>query len=134
MTPGTWPLTVYRNAPFVETIAEFEAIDFTGATFAMQVRDYRDAEGAALIDLAGATAGTQGISCAVTTDGDGVPTSFVTVQIDKATIDATRPWPANGQKANTDVKLFYDLKITGGGYPETRWLQGLFTIEAGVTE
>ena len=134
MTPGTFNLTVQRWAPYVATPFAFEGFDFSAATFAMQVRAYRDAEGAALITLAGATAGTEGISCVVTTDADDVDTSWLTVQIDEATIEAVLPWPANGQKSNTDVVLYYDLVITGGGYVKTRWLQGTFTIEAGVTQ
>ena len=134
MTPGTLNLTVQRWAPYVATPFIFEGLDFSAATFAMQVRQYRDAEGDPLISLVGAAAGSEGISCAVTTDGDGVDWSYLTVQIDEATIEAVLPWPANGQKANTDVSLYYDLVITGGGYPKTRWVQGSFIIQAGVTQ
>jgi hypothetical protein len=37
MTPGTLPITVYRNVPFVEPI-RFVGYNFTGGTFALQVR------------------------------------------------------------------------------------------------
>ena len=132
MTPGTLDLRVQRWAPFIDTIA-FEGFDFTGATFALQVRQYRDAAGSALISLTGATAGSQGISCVVTTDA-GIPTSTLTIQIEEATIEGTLAYPGSGVKAGSDVTVYYDLVITGGGWPKTRWLQGTFTIEAGVTQ
>ena len=138
MTPAALPLTVQRWAPFVEAAFAFEGFDFSAATFEMQVRSYRDAEGDPLIDLIGATAGTEGISCVVTVDADDVSTSWLTVQIDEVTINAVLPFVVTGgvpnRKANTDVSLYYDLKITGGGYPKTRWAQGSFTIEAGVSQ
>lgn len=131
MTPGTVPITVYRNTPFADSV-RFVGLDFTGATFAMQVRLQKAAEGDPLIDLAGATAGSEGLSVIVAEE-DGVDVSTVTIQIDEATIDACLPWPANGQKAGTDVELFYDLVITGGGLPKTRWIEGAFIIREGVT-
>lgn len=96
----------------------------------MQVRQNPDEpSGSALISLSGASAGTQGVSVSVSVDA-GVSTSLLTIQIDKATINAV---PRAGKVGN-DVTLFYDLKITGGGLPETRWFEGTFTVEAGVTQ
>lgn len=130
MTPVNVPLRVSRYAPFVEAPFAIRGLDMSAATFAMHVRQNRDeATGTALITLAGATAGTQGISVSVVTV-DAVDTSILTVQIDKATINAI---PKAG-KAGQDVVLVYDLKITGGGLPETRWFEGSFTIAAGSTQ
>lgn len=131
MTPATLNFDIQRNAPFKDTI-RFRGLDFTGATMAMQFRQYRAAEGDPLIDLANATAGLEGLSVAVA-DEDGITVSTVTIQIDKATVNATLPWPANGQKAGTDPITYHDLKITGGGLPETRWVQGIAPIREGVT-
>ena len=132
MTPGTLNLTAYRNVPFLEAI-RFVGLDFTGGTFALQVRDYVAAEGSALLTLGNATAGTQGLSVVVTEE-DGLDVSTLTIQIDEATIDALRPWPANGQKAKSGaVALRYDLIITATGLPKSRWLEGAFTIAEGVT-
>lgn len=131
MTPGKFNFDIQRHAPFKESL-RFKGYDFTGATFAMQFRKYRAAQGDPLIDLENASSGAQGLSVVVTEES-GVTISTVTVQINKSTIDATEPWPANGQKAETDVELYYDLKITGGGIPETRWIEGTATIREGVT-
>lgn len=125
--PGNVPLRVYRNTPFVQviTVANY---NFSAATFAAQVRAYRDAPGSALITLGNAAAGSQGISCTYS-----APTSTIILQIDEATIDALLPFPANGVKAGADVNLFWDFHVTGGGLVKTRLLQGTFTIEPGVT-
>jgi hypothetical protein len=132
MTPGTLNLTVQRNAPYLPDTFDFQGYDFTGATFAMHVRTLRGLTGTALITLAGATAGTQGLSVTTSVAG-GVTTSHVQIQIDEATIDAVLPASSNGQKAGTDVVLYYDLIITGGGVGKVRWLEGTFTIHEGVT-
>jgi len=129
MTPVTLDLVARRWAPFVEVPFGFEAFDFSAATFEMQVRTLRDLTGDPLIDLTNATAGTEGISCEVTTT-DGVDTSFLTVQIDEATLNDL---PFAGKRGQNFVG-YYDLKITGGGLPKTRWFQGKFTCEAGVTQ
>lgn len=131
MTPATLNFDILRNQPFVDTI-RFRGLDFTGATMAMHFRQYRAATGDPLIGLANATAGLEGLSVVVTEE-DGITISIVTIQIDKTTVNATLPWPANGQKANTDVTTYHDLKITGGGLPEMRWVQGIAPIREGVT-
>lgn len=131
MTPGTLNLTAYRNVPYLEAI-RFVGFDFAGGTFALQVRLLPGTAGSALIGLTNATAGTQGLSVAVTEEG-GLDVSTLTIQIDEATIDSLLPASTNGQKAGTDVALFYDIIITGGGLGKTRWLEGSFTIAEGVT-
>lgn len=119
-------LSVNRWQPWIDT-ATFEARDFTGATFKMQVRDTKDKSGDPRIDLGNATAGSEGISWVVTTT-DGVPNSTLTFQIDKATIDAV---PVTSPPGGDQV-LYYDLHVTSGGI-ERRELEGTFTIRAGVT-
>jgi len=131
MTPGTLNITAYRNVPFKEAI-RFVGLDFSGGTFALQVRLRPGTAGDALISLTNQTAGTQGLSVAVTEE-DGTDVSTLTIQIDEATIDALLPAASNGQKAGTDVALFYDLIITATGLPKSRWLEGSFTIAEGVT-
>lgn len=131
MTPGTLNLTAYRNVGYLEAI-RFSGLDFTGGTFALQVRLLPGTAGAALIGLTNQTAGTQGLSVAVTTES-GVTISTLTIQIDEATIDALLPASTNGQKAGTDVVLYYDLIITATGLAKSRWLEGSFTIAEGVT-
>lgn len=129
MQPGTLPLRAQRWTPFVYTI-DFIGQDFTGAAFAMEVRLRPDAPGSALITLAGASAPSQGISVTVATV-DGVPTSSVEIRIDETTLEGVLP---NAGKAGADVVLAWDIHITFGGGLKTRWLQGSFTIEPGVTQ
>jgi hypothetical protein len=124
-------IVVYRNTPFVDDI-RFVGLDFTGATFALQVRLLPGTAGSALIGLTNQAAGSQGLSVVVTTEA-AVSVSTLKIQIDEATIDTLLPASSNGQKAGTDVSLFYDLIITGGGLPKTRWLEGRFIIAEGVT-
>jgi hypothetical protein len=130
MTPGTLPLTANRWTPFIYVI-DFEGYDFTTADFAMQVRLRRDAPGDALVDLTNATAGSEGISVAVALDGDDVPTSTVTIQIDEATLE---PLLLNAGKAGADQALVWDIHIEDAGLPKQRWLQGPFTLAAGSTQ
>lgn len=132
MTPGQLDIRANRWAPFVYSI-DFEGYDFSAATFAMQVRMFRDGTGAALIDLTNATAGTEGISATVATSG-GVDTTTVVIRIDEATLDAVLPYPASGQEPDTDVALRWDIQITPTGGDKARWLEGVFTIAAGVTQ
>lgn len=131
MTPGTLNITVLRNVPFLDTI-RFVGLDFTAATFAMQVRLRRGAAGDPLLSLTGATAGSQGLSN-VLTEEDGIDVSTVAIQIDEATIDALLPATSNGLPAGSDVVLYYDLVIDGGGVGKQRWVEGTFTIHEGVT-
>ncbi len=131
MTPGTLPITVYRNVPFLDSI-RFVGLDFTGGTFDHAGPPAAGTAGDPLLSLTNATAGLQGLSVAVTEES-GLDVSTLTIQIDEATIDALLPASTNGQKAGTDVGLFYDLIITATGFPKSRWLEGSFTIAEGVT-
>lgn len=132
------PLVAHRWSPYVETPIAFEGYDYSAATFAMDLRLYRDAPGAALVSIAGATAGSQGISCAVTVDADDVPTSWLTIQYDEATLEALSPFAVTSGVPNrtpgSDLVLYHDLHITGGGHVKRRRAEGTFTIKAGVTQ
>jgi hypothetical protein len=132
MTPGSLNLVVQRNAPYLPDTIDFEGFDFTAATFALQVRAYRGATGDPLLSLTGQTAGTQGISVTASV-ADSITTSHLQIQINEATIDGLLPASSNGQRAGTDVDLYYDLVITGGGVGKVRWLEGDFSIHEGVT-
>ena len=55
------------------------------------------------------------------------------VQLGIPAIDALLPASTNGQKAGTDVELFHDIVLTGGGVIKSRWFEGAFTIDEGVT-
>ncbi|RZJ01810.1 MAG: hypothetical protein EON90_02035 [Brevundimonas sp.] len=129
ITPGRLDLMAQRWTPFIYVIA-FEGFDFSAATFAMDVRLYRDAPGAALIALTNAASNAQGVSVSVTTD-DGVPTSEVQIRINETTLEGLLLAAAGAGK---DVVAVYDLHITGGGLAKTRWVEGSFTIRAGATQ
>lgn len=136
MTAATLDIAVDRWAPFSDSI-NFEGFDFTGGTFSLQARLYRDAPGDPLISLTNSTAPAQGLSVAVTTT-DGVPTSVLAIRINETTLEGVLPFAvtdgAPNRKAGTDVELVWDLQITATGFPKARWLEGVFTINAGVNQ
>lgn len=129
ITPGHLDLVVQRWTPFVYQI-DFEGLDFTGAAMAMQARLYRDAPGAPLISLVNAAANAEGLSVTVTNVA-GVPTSHVQIRINETTAEGLL---LNAGAPGDDVKLVYDLHITGGGLPKTRWIEGSLIIRAGATQ
>lgn len=129
ITPGRLDLSVQRWTPFVYQI-DFEGLDFTGATMAMQVRLYRDAAGAPLISLGNAASNAEGLSLSVATVA-GAPVSTVQIRINETTAESLL---LNAGKPGEDVRLVYDLHITGGGFPKTRWIEGALTIRAGATQ
>ena len=129
ITPGQLDLTVQRWTPFVYQI-DFEGLDFTAATMAMHVRLYRDAPGAPLISLGNAAANAEGLSVSVATVDD-TTVSTVQIRINETTAE---PLLLNAGKPGDDVRLVYDLHITGGGFPKTRWVEGALIIRAGVTQ
>ena len=127
--PGRLDLTVQRWTPFVYQI-DFEGLDFTGATMAMQVRLYRDAPGDPLINLTNAASNAEGLSVSVATVS-GVTTSTVQIRINETTGESLL---LNAGKPGDDITLVYDLHITGGGLPKSRWLEGSLIIRAGATQ
>lgn len=129
ITPGRLDLTVQRWTPFAYPI-DFKGIDFTGATMAMQARLYRDAPGSPLIALVNAASNAEGLSVSVAT-ADGVPTSTVQIRINETTAEALL---LNAGKPGDDITLVYDLHITGGGFPKSRWIEGALIIRAGATQ
>ena len=129
ITPGKLDLTVQRWTPFVYPI-DFEGLDFSGATMAAEVRLRGDAPGSPIISLGNAAPNAQGLSVSVATV-DGVPTSTVQIRINETTLETTL---LNAGVAGKDVVLAWDIHITGGGLPKTRWLEGPFTIRPGVTQ
>lgn len=129
ITPGRLDLTVQRWTPFAYQI-DFEGLDFTGATMAMQVRLYRDAPGDPLISLSNAAPNAEGLSVAVAEIDGGVITT-VQIRINETTAEALL---LNAGKPGDDITLVYDLHIAGGGFPKTRWIEGTLIIRAGATQ
>lgn len=132
------PLTAYKRAPFVEDDGCTIAIlgpDFTGATFAMHLRNRKGDAGAPLISLVNAAAGSQGISASYDANynynenGDEAPASKVLIQIDEATLEGL----ATSNRAEIPLILYYDLHVTPPGLPKRVIAEGEFTILPGVT-
>lgn len=135
------PLTAYKRVPFLDedgATLVFVGEDFAGGVYAMHVRNNPGDTGTAILTLAGATAGTQGIS--VTYDPDYVyadergveqtgPASLVLIQIDEATLEAL----SLGTPTDKPVTLHYDLHITPSGGTKRVVAQGKFIIAPGVT-
>lgn len=129
ITPGRLDLTVQRWTPFAYQV-DFEGLDFTGATMAMDVRLYRDAPGGALIRLVNAAPNAEGLSFSVL-QVDGAPISTLQIRINETTTESLL---LNAGKPGDDIKLVYDLHITGAGLPKSRWLEGTLIIRAGATQ
>ena len=128
MAAGQLKVLVNRWQPN-KVVIDFVGYDFTGAAFKSEVRAYRDAPDPALITLENATAGSQGISVVVTTDG-GVSTSTVTLQYDEATIEGL---PFSNPKG-TDLELVWDMTIDPTDSEKLRWLEGPFIVHGGSTQ
>ena len=131
--PGPKNWSVSRWVPFIDMIG-VRGIDLSGATLLMQVRAYRDAPGAPLVNLANADPPAQGLSVSVVTES-GVPTSTIKIRINETTIENLLPFPASGVEPGADVPLVWDLLVAKAGVVEkSRWFEGAFTIVPGVTQ
>lgn len=137
----TIDLSADKRVPFLDedgaTIV-FVGENFAGGSYAMHIRNNPGDTGAPILGLAGAAAGTQGIS--VTYDADYIyvdekgveqtgPASLVLIQIDEATIEAL----SLGTPTDKPVILHYDLHVTPSGAPKRVVSQGKFIINPGVT-
>ena len=124
-TPTTAHLVARRNAPLAFEWPAFtdEAgapVDFTGATLAMQVRQYGAQAGEPLVDLGAPSVSDEGVSAS-----GGV----LSVYLDQAPLNVL-PRKGNGQN---DV-FRYDLLVTLSGGVAEVWAQGDFTVKPGVTD
>lgn len=137
----TIDLTAYKRVPFIDedgaTIV-FVGENFAGGTYAMHIRNNPGDTGDPVLSLAGATAGTQGISVTYDATYDYVdetgadqsgPASLVLIQIDEATLEGL----SLGTPTDKPVTLHYDLHITPSGAPKRVVSQGKFIINPGVT-
>jgi len=126
ITPARVDLVAQRWTPFVD-ITAIEGFDLSAATFAMQVRLYRDAPGSPLLSLTNAASNAQGVSVSVA-EVDGQDVSSVQIRINETTLESLLVNPGE------DVKLVYDLHITTAGLGKVRWMEGSFNIRAGATQ
>lgn len=127
-------IAAFKRVPFVDDIAILGP-NYTGAAFAMHIRNRNGDTGTPLVSLAGATAGTQGVS--VTYDatyvyndvGDTAPASLIKIQVDEATLEAL----SLNNPTDKPVVLAYDLHLTPSGGIKRVELFGQFIINPGAT-
>lgn len=132
MTAPTRDLVADRWTPFVHVI-RFEDVNLTSASFAMHIRRNWDATGSPLLALAGAAAGSQGISAVAVTDGARTHTD-VTIRINETTMEGLEPPASSGVTPGADVPLVWDLHTTPSGADKYVALRGAFTIRSGSTQ
>lgn len=149
MTPGNLPLAGDRYTPFLETLV-FLNLDFTAAVFKLQVRARKDG-GPLYADLGTVTTAAEGVRLlyggtdtiaahiaagrlsAVPSgyvSGDSIALSQATIRINEATMEAM----PLGTEAGDDLELFWDLHITPSGGMKQVYVEGPFTVRAGVTQ
>lgn len=157
-TPATVNLGGDRFVPFIRTLA-FLGYDFTGATFAAQVRTRKDggtlkadlgtvvtasAEGVRLIyggtalisahiaagRLTSVPDATNPATGVAYVAADSVTLSQLGIRINETTMEAM-PY---GDDRGEDEVLYWDLHITPSGGTKDKYAGGTFTVRAGVTE
>lgn len=149
MIPGDLPMAGDRYTPYLRTLT-FLGINFTGAVFKAQVRDRKDG-GAVRADLATVVTsaegvrllygGTDTIANHITagrlsevpsghTSGESIALSQMTVRINEATMEAM-PF---GTEIGDDWPGWWDIHVTPSGGTKEVYLQGTFTVRAGVTQ
>lgn len=151
-SPGRLPIAGDRWTALTRTL-RFIGIDWTGATFAMQVRDRKDggylradldtvgsasAEGVRLIYAGEDTVANHLAAGRITQDRvpagmqptDNLTLSLVGIRINETTMEAMTPATEIGD----DASAWWDLHVTPSGGIKDLYLHGTFTIRAGVTE
>ncbi len=131
MSAARGDLRVQRWAPARIEIP-CEGFDFAGNALTMQVREYRDAPGEPLINLADSASPAEGLSVTVAVVGS-LPTSTIAIRINETTLENVLPYPANGLEKGADVVLTYAIHV-GSGAAKFRLVEGSFTIEAGANQ
>ncbi len=104
--------------------------DFTGQQLTLQVRQYRDAPGEPLINLANSAAPAEGLSLVVDLSGT-LPVTTISIRINETTLEGVLPFPVSGVAPGADVVLAYALHV-GTGAAKMRFLEGNFTLVPGA--
>lgn len=129
-----------RNALFVRTV-RVPFFDLRGQAQLLQIRLQPDAPGDPQLSLRPAPAGTQGLSVAYEPAvtglvGSAITTfqvSTITIQIDRATLQALLPFDVNGTEPGQNVTLAFDHLIALPGASLLPLISGSFIIEPGVS-
>lgn len=109
-----------RFAPFADYI-DIEAIDFTGATCKLQVRDRPN----------GGTVRANVVPTVTIETVEGINYSRIAWGIPELTMEAM---PLDGANPDGDVTLYHDLHLTPSGESKFVVFSGKFIVKAGVTE
>lgn len=149
--PGRLDIGADRWVACVRSLT-FVGVDFTDATFSMQVRQRADLPGTPLVDLDTVeTTAAEGVTIIYTgTDtianhiaagrldevpdgyvaGDSLLLSQVSFRINETTMEGL-PFPA---EIGDDSVFVWDMHITPIGGIKDKYLGGVFTVRAGVTQ
>lgn len=129
----SFDLTASKRVPFVASFA-IVGPDWSGAAYKLELRASPGGTGTALVSIATASAGSQGVSAVYDAtyelpDGSEAPATTITIRITEATIEAL----SLADPSDEPLELWYDLHITPSGGDKLRYIGGRFTIEPGVT-
>ncbi len=129
----------FKRVPFGGLSGEGDipvvGVDWSGATFKMEIRANPGDGGSALVSLSNAAAGSQGISATYDAayampDGSGtVGATIIRPQIDEATIEGL----SLAARTSDPLTLYYDMHVTPSGSSKRLLCFGTFTIYPGVT-
>ena len=128
--PAVVPVRARRNAYYGEEY-QFRDADgprpLHGFSASAELRLYGAQPGAALARLGPVVANVEGVWISDPANG------FVQMRIEQATLRAVYDALAPGLEPGAPVLLAWDLLMTGPGGERDVWLEGVFTIEPGVT-
>lgn len=133
-------IVAWRRVPFGGAGGDRDIVllglDWSAATYAMQIRAAPGDTGTPLVSLVNAAAGSQGISATYDAayihpvTGATVGATTIRPQIDKATMAAL---PVNADDPAQPIDLWHDIHVIVGALPEFVFRSGKFTVEPGVT-
>lgn len=125
---------ISKRVPWVEALP-VEGPDYTGGTYALQIRQKPGDTGTPMVSLTKQAAGLQGISCTYNASyidpetAQVFPASVFLFQIDEVAMEAL----ATGTPTDQPVVCHYDLQITPVSGPKFVLCYGKFTYMPGVT-
>lgn len=140
-------LSAWRHVPWGGATGDQDIVvlglDWSAATFAMQVRVAQGDAGTPLASLANAAANYEGLSAtydpgyvypatgpAVALRGTVVGATTIRPQINQATLEAI---PLAADDPAAALTLWYDLHVTPVNMPKRQFTYGIFTLNPGVT-
>lgn len=130
MIPATEPLIGRRNARLAEEwqfTHDGAPVDLTGCTARLQLRLYGAQPGGAVVTLPSVTDPVEGVWVREPAAG------IICLIADPATLRAAYERLAGGVEPGRAVRLAYDLLVTLPGGADEVWVEGVFTLNPGVT-